>query len=203
MFSPLFAIFICFLTCSTQWVRATDKDEHDSCAYWASTGECTKNPGYMLVSCKASCNALSSTKDKHELASSFYDITETDLNGGSFSFSNFKGKVVYLINVASHCGYTAENYAKFRDLKKFESQGFVMVLAPCNSFGFQEPGDSVAIRRFAGDEGFSGIILSKADVNGPETRPSFQCLKHAAQVHHINWYGVDLNIELEICELRN
>jgi glutathione peroxidase-family protein len=54
-------------------------------------------------------------------------------------------------------------------------------------FGFQEPGDGVAIRSFAQKQGFEGIILSKQDVNGPKTRPLFAYLKHVTEKPFIEW----------------
>jgi len=169
-------------------VLANDVDNHDSCSYWASIGECAKNPGYMLVNCKKSCGALDSTSavDSSSLGS-FYDVVETDIDGNEFKFDAFKGRVVYVINVASYCGYTEENYRVFRELKKYTSQGLVIVLAPCNAFGYQEPGDGYAIKTFAKKQDFSGVVLSKADVNGHDTRPAFKYLKRATNFANINW----------------
>ena len=120
----------------------------------------------------------------------FYDIVEKDLNGNELKFHKFKGKVVYIINVASHCGYTDENYAEFRSLnRRFKDKPFEIVLAPCNSFGNQEPGDEVAIQNFAQKKkGFVGTILSKAEVNGEYTRPSFQYLKEVTGKSQIVWF---------------
>lgn len=87
-----------------------------------------EDPGFMLVSCPESCS-------RPEIESNFvslYDIVETDINGKEFSFDMFKGSIVYIVNVASQCGYTAENYEMFRKLSKYRDDGVQMVLAPCN-----------------------------------------------------------------------
>lgn len=183
----LFTVFI--LACLSVSVYGADVDNHDSCSYWASIGECSKNPGYMLENCKKSCNALDAEPpvDNSSPYGSFYDIVETDIDGNEFKFDVFKGRVVYLINVASHCGYTDENYRVFRELEKYQPQGLTIVLAPCNAFGYQEPGDGYAIKSFAKKEKFNGVILSKADVNGHDARPSFKYLKEATNMPHINW----------------
>jgi glutathione peroxidase len=76
----------------------------------------------------------------------------------------------------------------FRQLSKYQSRGLEIVIAPCNQFGFQEPGDAVAITDFVTRQKFEGIILSKADVNGEKTRLSFQFLKAATGRSYINWY---------------
>ncbi len=165
---------------------ATDlEDLHESCAEWASVGECSKNPGYMLSHCQLSCAGHEETLE--DVEGTFYDIVETDSEGQAIHFDQFRGKVVYVINVASHCGYTAENYATFRSLKNYRSEGLEIVLAPCNSFGAQEPGDSVAIAQFAKKNAFEGIILSKDEVNGADTRPAFKYLKAVTGKSAINW----------------
>ena len=46
--------------------------------------------------------------------------------------SAYRGKVLYIVNVASHCGYTASNYAAFKSLAKHRDNGFEILLAPCN-----------------------------------------------------------------------
>ena len=121
------------------------------------------------------------------LADSFYSIVETDINNKEFLFEMLKGKVVYLVNVASHCGYTQENYQQLRDLGKFRGESFELVIAPSNQFGAQEPGDAVAISNFAKSQKFAGVVLEKSDVNGPSTRSSFLFLKSATQTPSISW----------------
>jgi glutathione peroxidase-family protein len=183
----LLLLFVIVLASIGDAQNAGEVDNHESCEHWANAGECAKNPGYMLVNCKKSCQAVSATNSPPPV-NSFYDIVETDIDGNEFKFDVFRGKVVYIINVASYCGYTEENYKMFRELKKYQSEGFVMVLAPCNAFGYQEPGDGVAIKAFAGKEAFNGIILSKAEVNGEHARPVFRYLKHVTSTPSIRWY---------------
>jgi Glutathione peroxidase len=61
---------------------------------------------------------------------SFYDITEKDAAGNSVSFSKFKGKVVYGVNVATKCGYTASGYALLSKISKMN--GIEVAIFPCN-----------------------------------------------------------------------
>jgi len=171
--------------------RWTEADSHEMCRAWAAEGECEKNPGYMLEQCADACAAVAeSAATPAELPTSFYDIIEKDSEGRDVHFSSFRGKVVYLVNTASYCGYTKENFESFRHLSKFRKDGLEVVIAPCNQFGFQEPGDATAIGDFANKEKFEGIILAKADVNGPSTRPAFAYLKH-----HTNTYKIDWNFD--------
>lgn len=162
------------------------KDDNENCEFWASIGECKKNPRYMLSSCSLSCSNFQ--KKPVELPKSFYDIKEKDIHGNEVSFDRFKGKVVYVVNVASQCGYTEENYRTFRQLQKYYEDGLEIVLAPCNAFGSQEPGGAEEIYSFASRKGFSGIILEKDEVNGDAARVTFQYLKHATGKQNISWY---------------
>jgi glutathione peroxidase len=184
-------LFLCFFAVAIFANPITGlTDNHDSCEFWANAGECTKNPNYMLSNCKKSCAALKSDvkSQKTQSSSSFYDIVETDLHNKPVSFKEFKGKVVYIVNVASHCGYTEENYATFKVLhNRFKNDPFIIILAPCDQFGHQEPGDAVAIENFAKQKEFNGLILSKKEVNGESTRPSFKILKELTGKSYINW----------------
>jgi len=171
------------------------KDTNENCQYWASIGECDKNPGYMSKNCALSCSSSKSEEEEspsqmnaNSEFNSFYEIVETDILGKEINFEQFRGKVVYIVNVASYCGYTAENYEIFRRLSEYRSSGLLeIVIAPCNQFGFQEPGDAVAISKFAAKNKFDGIILSKADVNGDLTRPAFRYLKQMTNRQIVGW----------------
>ncbi len=72
------------------------------------------------------------TSLKMAAPSSFYDITEKTASGQDFSFSNFKGKVVYGVNVASKCGYTASGYALLSRVAALKDKGIEVAIFPCN-----------------------------------------------------------------------
>lgn len=88
------------------------------------------DPDYMLVSCSESCARLESD------INSLYDVVETDIDGKDISFDSFRGSIVYIVNVASQCGYTAENYELFRKLQQYRSSGLITVIAPCNQVSY-------------------------------------------------------------------
>lgn len=182
----MFKLFLLLVLGVLLGCNAQSQDLNENCAFWAENGECEKNPDYMLINCVASCSSVGGNNGN--VASSFYDIVETDLHGNTIYFDQFEGKVVYIVNVASHCGYTQENYAMFRKLQKYRKEGLEIVLAPCNAFGAQEPGDATAIEHFTKSKNFEGIILSKDEVNGKDTRASFKFLKQITGKSHINWY---------------
>jgi hypothetical protein len=80
------------------------------------------------------------------MASNFYDIVEKDANGEMIKFDKFKGKVVYGVNVASKCGYTASGYALLSKVSKMP--GVEVALFPCNQFLGQEPGSDADVANF-------------------------------------------------------
>ena len=74
-------------------------DQHENCEYWASIGECDLNPGYMLHSCADACSKV--IVDNTDVPKDFYSIEERDIEGNIITFDRFRGKVVYIVNVAS------------------------------------------------------------------------------------------------------
>ena len=107
---------------------------------------------------------------------SFYDLIERDAAGNEVSFAKFRGKVCYGVNVASRCGFTTSGYALLSKIAKID--GAEVLLFPCNQFGGQEPGTDAEISEFCARKGVEGAnVFTKADVNGPETRPTYRFLR--------------------------
>ena len=79
---------------------------------------------------------------------SFFDLTANTLDGSPMNFSEFKGKVLVVVNTASECGYTPQ-YAGLEQLYEgYKSKGVVVLGFPSNDFGGQEPGTSAEIKTF-------------------------------------------------------
>ena len=79
---------------------------------------------------------------------SLHDISATTLDGQEQSLSDYKGKVVLVVNVASECGSTPQ-YAGLEALwREFKGKGFAVLGFPSNDFGGQEPGTEAQIRAF-------------------------------------------------------
>ncbi len=110
--------------------------------------------------------------------SPFYKLTATSLNGQPVPMSDFAGKIVLVVNTASHCGFTPQ-YAGLETLyKKYADQGLVVLGFPCNQFGNQEPGGADEIAQTCHiNYGVSFPMFGKVDVNGTSTHPIFRYLK--------------------------
>ena len=77
-----------------------------------------------------------------------YDFRFTSIDGDDLPLSNFRGKVILVVNVASQCGLTPQ-YAGLEELWKTKrDNGLVVLGVPCNDFGSQEPGSEGQIKTF-------------------------------------------------------
>ena len=111
-------------------------------------------------------------------AQSIYDIKVKDMDGKEESMSEYKGKVLLIVNTATKCGFTPQ-YEELQEIyDKFKDKGFVILDFPCNQFGEQAPGDIASIHQFC-TEKYSTTFpqFDKIDVNGENESPLFAFLK--------------------------
>lgn len=108
----------------------------------------------------------------------FYTFTATRLDGEVISMADYAGKLVLVVNTASHCGFTPQ-YAGLEALsKKYAAQGLVVLGFPCNQFGKQEPGNAGDIAQTCHiNYGVTFPVFEKIEVNGRATHPIFRYLK--------------------------
>ena len=107
---------------------------------------------------------------------SIYDITINSLQGQPIDLSQFKGKNILFVNVASKCGFTPQ-YRELQKLHETYNDNLVVIGVPCNQFGKQEPGSSDEIQEFCElNYGVSFLITEKIDVKGPNQHPLYQWL---------------------------
>ena len=78
---------------------------------------------------------------------SIHDFSIESIEGKMLDFSDFKGKKLMIVNVASECGYTPQ-YQQLQELYENFADKLVIVGMPCNDFGGQEPDDEAAIQQF-------------------------------------------------------
>jgi glutathione peroxidase len=107
---------------------------------------------------------------------SFYDLTINSIDGKEVHMSDFKGKYVLCVNVASKCGYTPQ----YEDLEKLyeKYQGKLVIVGfPCNQFLGQEPGTSEEIVSFCQKNyGVTFPLTEKIDVKGKNQHGVYQWL---------------------------
>jgi glutathione peroxidase len=116
-----------------------------------------------------------------------YSFKAKNLKGKEISLSDYEGKIILIVNIASKCGFTPQLKGLEDLYKKYKDQGFIVLAFPCNQFANQEPGDSEAIYQTCYvNYGVSFPVFSKIKVNGKEADPIFKYLK-SQKASKINW----------------
>ena len=118
---------------------------------------------------------LSPKAEAAKLASNVYGFEFQNLDeDGKIKLSDYKGKVLMIVNTASECGFTPQ-YAKLQDLyKKYKDKGLVIIGVPSNDFGNQEPGTGKDIAKFCEiNYGVTFPLTSKYVVSGGNAHPFY------------------------------
>lgn len=112
---------------------------------------------------------------------SIYDFSVKSIDGKDVKMSDYKGKVLLIVNVASKCGFTPQ-YKGLEELyRKYQKDGLVVMGFPCNQFAGQEPGSNEEIKTFCKTNyDVTFPMFDKIDVNGDNTAPLYQYLKEQA-----------------------
>ena len=107
-----------------------------------------------------------------------YDYNILDMNKQPVSLSQYKGKVLLIVNTATGCGFTPQYEGLENLYKKYRDRGFEVLDFPCNQFGNQAPGSEEEIHSFCQlkyDVTFPQF--AKIEVNGPNEAPLYTYLK--------------------------
>lgn len=122
------------------------------------------------------------SRDGEKMSSnSIYEFSAKSIDGKHVDFSEFKGKVLLIVNVASKCGFTPQYEGLENLYKKYKDKGLVILGFPCNQFGKQEPGSEQEIAQFCRTNyGVTFPMFAKIDVNGENTHPLYTFLKAKA-----------------------
>jgi glutathione peroxidase len=112
---------------------------------------------------------------------SLYDIPIDRLDGTTSSLSDFEGKAVLVVNVASKCGLTPQYETLEQLQQQYSDRGFSVVGFPCNQFLGQEPGTAEEIQEFCSTTyGVSFPLFEKIEVNGENRHPIYDELTAVA-----------------------
>ena len=106
-----------------------------------------------------------------------YDFTVKDRNGAEVSLSEYRGKVLLIVNTATGCGFTPHYEPLEAMYKEMKEQGLEILDFPCNQFANQAPGSAEEIHEFCTVKfGTEFPQFAKIDVNGENADPLFAFL---------------------------
>ena len=108
----------------------------------------------------------------------FFDLSIKSINNDVINLSEFRGKTVLLVNVASKCGFTKQ-YTELQTIyEKYKEKGFIVLAVPSNQFGGQEPGTNTEIKNFCETNfDITFPITDKVDVKGDNAHSLYRWAK--------------------------
>ena len=122
---------------------------------------------------------------------SLYDISVKAKDGRDVSLSDYKGKVLLIVNTATGCGFTPQYTGLQKLYNTYRDKGLEILDFPCNQFGEQAPGTIMEIDTFCAlNYGTTFPRFAKIDVNGPDESPLYAFLKKEKSgvfLSHIKW----------------
>jgi glutathione peroxidase len=108
---------------------------------------------------------------------SVYDFDALSIDGHSVPLSQYRGRVLLIVNTASACGFTPQFGGLEQLHQTYGARGLVVLGFPCNQFGSQDPGTNDEIGAFCQrNYGVSFPMMGKIDVNGTDAHPLYRWL---------------------------
>jgi glutathione peroxidase len=108
----------------------------------------------------------------------FYDLSAATPQGKQIEMSQFKGKVVLVVNTATKCGLAPQFEGLEQLHQQYKDKGLVVLGFPCNQFADQEPETNESMEQSCQlNFGVTFPLMAKCEVNGPSTHPVFKYLK--------------------------
>lgn len=130
----------------------------------------------------------SPTPSANTMTGSIYDFTLDTIDGTAKPLSDFRGKVLLLVNVASECGYTPQYQGLQKLHTTYEARGFSVVGFPSNDFGGQEPGSNKDIKEFCSTKFHVTFpMFAKIPVKGPAKSPLYAMLVQTPPAGEVKW----------------
>ena len=107
-----------------------------------------------------------------------YDFQFKDLDGSPLRLSDYKGKIIIAVNVASQCGFTKQ-YEDMQNIwEEYQDKGVIIIGIPSNDFGQQEPGTNKEIKNFCEAKfGITFPMTEKVSVKGENAHPFYKWAK--------------------------
>ena len=133
-----------------------------------------------------------------------YDFNFKDLDGSNINLSEYKGKVIVVVNVASQCGFTSQYEDMQKIWDKYQNKGLVMLGIPSNDFGKQEPGSNKDIKNFCEAKfGITFPMTEKVSVKGNDAHPFYVWAKEnhgKSAIPKWNFHKIIINKSGKIAE---
>ena len=120
---------------------------------------------------------------------SIFELKATNIDGSEVSLSNYKGKVLLVVNTASRCGFTPQYKSLEKIYKKYKERDFVVLAFPSNDFRQELPTDE-EIKEFCEAYELSFPIFAKGKVKGFEKQEVFKYLtddSNGRSIGEIRW----------------
>lgn len=116
-----------------------------------------------------------------------YGFKVNQIDGKEIELSEFKGKKILIVNVASQCGLTPQ-YKQLQELyEKYKQQNFTIIAFPANNFGEQEPGSNEEIATFCTKNyGVTFPVMEKISVKGSDIHPFYNWLTQKSENGNID-----------------
>ena len=109
--------------------------------------------------------------------STIHDFEALSIDGQALALSQFRGRVLLIVNTASACGFTPQFTGLEKLHQQYGPQGLTVLGFPCNQFAGQDPGDNAQIADFCQKNyGVSFQMMGKIEVNGAGAHPLYQWL---------------------------
>jgi glutathione peroxidase len=120
--------------------------------------------------------------------SSIANITVKNIQSQDQPLSDYLGKVLLIVNVASQCGYTPQYKGMEELYQKYHNQGFEILAFPCNDYGMQEPGSNAEIQQFCETRyGVSFPLFDKVHAKGSQQHPLYSALTQVEPKGEVSW----------------
>ena len=133
-----------------------------------------------------------------------YEFSFNDLDGSLLNLSDYKNKVIVIVNVASKCGFTNQYEDMQKTWELYQDKGVVIIGIPSNDFGSQEPGNSEEIKNFCEAKfGISFPMTEKINVKGDNAHPFYLWAKKnhgKSAVPKWNFHKIIINKNGQIAE---
>jgi len=137
----------------------------------------------------------------------FFDLSIRNIDNEVINLSEFKGKVVLLVNVASNCGFTKQYSGLQKLYEKYKEKNFIVLGIPSNQFGGQEPGSNSEIKDFCETNfNITFPITDKVDVKGDNAHILYKWAKEnygKSTVPKWNFHKILINKEGKIQDTFN